>query len=79
MEETLGYVHVWCLSCWRDGVCSDLMLLFPGMDVHSRLDVSGFYDCFVLAYAPAGERKQFLDRLVVCSSGEILYDWLPLR
>ncbi len=79
MEEQLGYLHVWCLLGWRDSVCSDLMLLFPGMDVHSRLDVSGFYDCFVLTYAPIGERKQFLDRLVMRSSGEILYDWLPLR
>ncbi len=76
--QSFGYLHVWCLPCWCDGVCSELMLLYPGMDVHSCLDRSGWYDCFVLAHAPVGERKQFLDRLVVRSSGEILYDWLPL-
>lgn len=79
MTQCLGYLHVWCLPCWYDSVCSELMLLFPGMDVHSRLDTSGFYDCFVLTYALGGERLQRLEAMPVRSSGEILYDWSPLR
>jgi hypothetical protein len=77
-ESTLGYLHLWCLPVWRDGICSDLMFLFPGMTVHSRLDVSGFYDCYVLCYAPSDKRKYYLDQVVARTSGEVLYDWMPL-